>query len=197
LWVGTRIKATAGELKQIREIRAGSSYVSQESMVAAFGLGEYSKVDEIEIRWPDGTIQTLQNIKADQRLVVTPESWTIQAQVDPSNLKLTKWGKVRRLALYPNYPNPFNPETWIPFQLAERAEIKIEVYNIHGQLIRTLELGERDPGPYLLPPQAAYWDGKNEGGEKVSSGIYFYRLIATAGESQQQKSATNSMVLIK
>ena len=197
LWIGTRIKAIAGDLKQIREIRAGSSYVSQESMAAAFGLGEYSTVDEIEIRWPNGTIQTLQNIKADQLLVVTPKSWTIQAQVDPSGLKLTKWGKVRRLALHPNYPNPFNPETWIPFQLAEKAEIKIEVYNIHGQRIRILKLGEKKPGLYLTQSQAAYWDGRNGGGEKVSSGVYFYRLIATADDSQQQQSTTNSMVLIK
>ncbi|HCK16347.1 TPA: hypothetical protein DHW51_19640 [Candidatus Poribacteria bacterium] len=166
-------------------------------MVAAFGLGGYNTVDEIEIRWPNGTIQTLQNIKADQLLVVTPESWTIQAQVDPSGLKLTKWGKVRRLALHPNYPNPFNPETWIPFQLAEKAEIKIEVYNIHGQRIRILKLGEKNSGLYLTQSQAAYWDGKNEGGEKVSSGVYFYRLIATADDSQQQQSTTNSMVLIK
>lgn len=197
LWIGTRIKAIAGDLKQIREIRAGSSYVSQESMVAAFGLGGYNTVDEIEIRWPNGTIQTLQNIKADQLLVVTPESWTIQTQVKPSGLKLTKWGKVRRLALHPNYPNPFNPETWIPFQLAEKAEIKIEVYNIHGQRIRILKLGEKKPGLYLTQSQAAYWDGKNEGGEKVSSGVYFYRLIATDDNSQQQQSTTNSMVLIK
>ena len=197
LWIGTRIKAVAGDLRQIREIRAGSSYVSQESMVAAFGLGGYEKVDEIEIRWPNGAIQTLKNMKADQLLVVTPESWTIQAQVDPSGLKLTKWGKVRHLALYPNYPNPFNPETWIPFQLAEKAKIKIEVYNIHGQLMRVLELGKKGPGLYLTPSQAAYWDGKNEGGEKVSSGIYFYRLIATADESQQKQSAIDRMVLIK
>ena len=78
-----------------------------------------------------------------------------------------------------------------------KDQIKIEVYNIHGQLMRVLGLGEKGPGLYQAPSQAAYWDGKNEGGEKVSSGIYFYRLIATADGSQQQKSATNSMVLIK
>ena len=104
---------------------------------------------------------------------------------------------MRRLALHPNYPNPFNPETWIPFQLAEKAEIKIEVYNIHGQQIRILKLGEKKPGLYLTQAQAAYWDGKNEGGEKVSSGVYFYRLIATDDNSQQQQSTTNSMDLIK
>ena len=102
-----------------------------------------------------------------------------------------------RTRLLPNYPNPFNPETWIPFQLAEKAEIKIEVYNIHGQRIRILKLGEKKPGLYLTQSQAAYWDGRNGGGEKVSSGVYFYRLIATADDSQQQQSTTNSMVLIK
>ena len=79
----------------------------------------------------------------------------------------------------------------------EKAKIKIEVYNIHGQLMRVLELGKKGPGLYLTPSQAAYWDGKNEGGEKVSSGIYFYRLIATADESQQKQSAIDRMVLIK
>ena len=77
-----------------------------------------------------------------------------------------------------NYPNPSNPETWIPYQLAEAAEVRIDIYGMHGELVRTLALGYQDPGFYRSRGRAAYWDGTNERGEPVASGIYFYRLSA-------------------
>jgi flagellar hook assembly protein FlgD len=80
--------------------------------------------------------------------------------------------------LLQNYPNPFNPETWIPYQLSEPASVVIRIYNAQGQLIRTLDVGQRSAGFYLGRTKAAYWDGKNEAGEKVASGIYFYQLYA-------------------
>ncbi|GIX07015.1 MAG: hypothetical protein KatS3mg115_1418 [Candidatus Poribacteria bacterium] len=80
--------------------------------------------------------------------------------------------------LLPNYPNPFNPETWIPFQLAEDAAVRLVIYNVSGQAIRTLDLGQRSAGFYTRPGNAAYWDGRNELGEPVSSGVYFYELRA-------------------
>jgi hypothetical protein len=80
--------------------------------------------------------------------------------------------------LRPNYPNPFNPDTWIPFELAQDASVRIEIYAVTGQLVRTLELGYRPAGYYLGRARAAYWDGRNEAGESVASGIYFYRLVA-------------------
>ena len=78
--------------------------------------------------------------------------------------------------LYPNYPNPFNPETWIPYQLAMDAEITIRIYNTEGRIVRTIFSGHQVSGYYLTRNQAAYWDGKNELGEQVASGVYIYEL---------------------
>jgi len=85
-----------------------------------------------------------------------------------------------RTALLPNYPNPFNPETWIPFSLSQASETTLRIYDIDGQVIRTLELGAREAGSYASRERAAYWDGRNDLGEKVASGVYFYELSADA-----------------
>lgn len=84
----------------------------------------------------------------------------------------------KETVLLPNYPNPFNPETWIPYQLAAAADATIRVYTASGELVRTLALGYQSAGTYQSRSQAAYWDGKNELGEPVASGIYFYTLSA-------------------
>ncbi len=77
---------------------------------------------------------------------------------------------------FQNYPNPCNPGTWIPFMLASGGEVAVTIYSTNGQLIRRLELGYRDPGVYISKNRAVYWDGSNEFGEKVVSGVYFYHL---------------------
>ncbi|MCY4571019.1 MAG: leucine-rich repeat domain-containing protein [Candidatus Poribacteria bacterium] len=79
-------------------------------------------------------------------------------------------------ALLPNYPNPFNPETWIPYQLAKSSDVKITIYDARGVVVRRLELGHRQAGYYADRSRAAYWDGRNGLGEHVASGIYFYQL---------------------
>ena len=79
-------------------------------------------------------------------------------------------------ALLPNYPNPFNPETWIPYQLATPADVTISIYAADGKLVRTLDLGHQLVGIYESRSRAAYWDGKNENGESVASGVYYYTL---------------------
>ena len=81
-------------------------------------------------------------------------------------------------ALLANFPNPFNPETWIPFDLSETAEVTVTVYDARGMVVRRLDLGRLDPGTYRGRTDAAYWDGRNEGGEQVSSGAYIYELRA-------------------
>ena len=86
----------------------------------------------------------------------------------------------KETALLPNYPNPFNPETWIPYQLAEPADVTVSIYAADGTLVRTLALGHRSVGIYESRSRAAYWNGRNAFGEPVASGIYFYTL--TAGE---------------
>jgi hypothetical protein len=81
-------------------------------------------------------------------------------------------------SLLVNYPNPFNPETWIPYELAETTDVIIQIYDVRGHLIRTLHLGYQLAGLYLDEGRAAHWDGRDDIGEPVGSGIYFYRLSA-------------------
>ena len=94
-------------------------------------------------------------------------------------------------ALLPNYPNPFNPETWIPYQLAVPADVSISIYAADGKLVRTLDLGHRSVGIYEPRSRAAYWDGRNELGEPVASGVYFYTLTAA------EFTATRKMLIMK
>ena len=90
-----------------------------------------------------------------------------------------------------NFPNPFNPETWIPYQLSKATEVKIDIYDISGHLVRSLNLGWQPLGAYMTPSSAAYWDGKNAVGERVASGIYFYTLQTS------DFAATRRMVILK
>ena len=93
--------------------------------------------------------------------------------------------------LLANYPNPFNPETWIPYELATDTNVKITIYNTQGGVIRTLELGYQTAGYYTDREHAAYWDGRNALGEPVASGVYFYQL--TTPSFQQ----TRRLVIVK
>ena len=93
--------------------------------------------------------------------------------------------------LMANYPNPFNPETWIPFELAEDADVTIRIYGVDGTRVRTLELGRQPQGVYASRDQAAHWDGSNDHGERVASGVYMYEIIA--GDYH----ATRRMVVMK
>ena len=104
----------------------------------------------------------------------------IETRLLPSETKLLR-----------NYPNPFNPETWIPYQLTKSAEVTLNIYAVDGTLIRTLALGHQPAGLYQNRSRAAYWDGRDELGMQVTSGIYFYTL--TAGDF----SATRRMVIAK
>ena len=90
-----------------------------------------------------------------------------------------------------NYPNPFNPETWIPYQLSQSTQVQIDIYNVSGQLVRSLDLGWQATGSYMTPSSAAYWDGRNAIGERVASGIYFYTLQTS------DFTATRRMVILK
>ena len=94
-------------------------------------------------------------------------------------------------ALLANYPNPFNPETWIPYQLSKAADVTLTIYDIQGHIVRALGLGHQAAGMYQSRSRAAYWDGRNAGGEKVASGLYFYTL--TAGDF----TATRKMLIRK
>ena len=97
----------------------------------------------------------------------------------------------RETELLANYPNPFNPETWIPYRLAENAFVTLTIYDLSGQIIRTLEVGHRIASAYESRSKTVHWDGRNNLGEQVASGVYFYTLIA--GDF----SATRKMLILK
>ncbi len=130
------------------------------------------------------------------------EGWIAQARVADDGSLAFKEGieNLQKLlaslipeetALLANYPNPFNPETWIPYQLAESAEVTLTIYDMNGGVVRYLAVGHQAAGMYQNRSRAAYWDGRNQLGESVASGLYFYTL--TAGDF----SATRRMLILK
>ena len=106
-------------------------------------------------------------------------------------LKAFKQDIPKQTRILANYPNPFNPETWIPFELSKPANVVIRIFSSDGSLIKTLELGNKPAGYYITKDKSAYWDGKNEIGEKVASGVYFYTI--QAGEYTE----TGKMIMLK
>ena len=114
------------------------------------------------------------------------------APAAPAQVTLTRLpAPAAETSLLPNYPNPFNPETWIPYQLSESADVAVSIYAIDGRLVRRLDLGQMPSGVYRSRARAAYWDGRNAAGEPVASGVYFYTL--QAGDFK----ATRKMVIRK
>ena len=134
----------------------------------------------------------------------TVQQWLAQAQAMQPNGTDAKYQRgivfLQRLlaaltpkqtALLPNYPNPFNPETWIPYQLSVPAEVSVSIYAANGKLVRMLDFGHQPAGIYHIRGRAAYWDGRNSLGERVASGVYFYTF--TAGDF----TATRKMLVVK
>ncbi|MDE0297384.1 MAG: dockerin type I domain-containing protein [Candidatus Poribacteria bacterium] len=97
----------------------------------------------------------------------------------------------RQNLLLQNYPNPFNPETWLPFQITATSDVSMHIYSNHGHLVRRIPLGIRPPGRYISTSEAAHWDGKNDRGEPVAAGTYFYTL------STDTFTATKKMIVTK
>ena len=119
-----------------------------------------------------------------------------KAEVNEGNFAIRlKSGSISILpdkySLLQNYPNPFNPDTWIPYQLPESADVLIKIYNVRGELVRTLALGVQPAGNYVQTKKAAYWDGRNDAGERVASAVYFYTIQAV------DFCSTRKMVLLK
>jgi len=116
-----------------------------------------------------------------------PDLKAFGRSVEPSEKTLiTSWGQVKN-TLHQNYPNPCNPGTWIPYQLGLGSHVTINIYDISGKLVRTLGMGRREPGLYVNTQEAAYWNGKNQQGESVGSGVYFYQLLTNNGYSSTKK----------
>ena len=121
------------------------------------------------------------------RFTVTPDALANAVL----RVTLDSVGNPKQSLLLQNYPNPFNPETWIPYNLSEAADVTLSIYDTTGQRILTLSLGFQSAGFYQSRSRAAYWDGRNDLGERVSSGVYFYQL---SGQSFHQM---KRMVIVK
>ena len=176
--IGARVELSVNGRVQIREVSGGSGYGSQPSFTVEFGLGADTVVDLVKIKWPSGVVTRFTDVPANQLMVVEENFLSVET-VDT---RYQGAEIIRRPALesclMPNYPNPFNPETWFPYRLAESANVKITIYNLSGRLIRTLDLGLKGAGSYTSKVKAAYWDGRSDIGEHAASGIYFYQLKA-------------------
>ena len=126
------------------------------------------------------------------------ESHPLNFKVTPEHLanavlsiRLDSIGKPKLTQLLQNFPNPFNPETWIPYQLETATDVTLQIYDTFGGIVRTLDLGFKGQGFYMTRSTAAYWDGRNNLGEQVASGVYFYSL------QTPDFSATRKMLILK
>ena len=160
--------------------------VGYQLTIVAVATGQAAAIDdilEISAQSPDPSI------------AVQPIRYTVTAE----DVK-RGWIQLEALVAYkipavtellPNYPNPFNPETWIPYRLAEDAFVTLTIYDRSGQVVRTFDVGHRRAAVYESRSKAIYWDGRNEIGEQVTSSVYFYHL--SAGDY----SATRKMLILK
>ena len=143
---------------------------------------EVGDVIEVRVIGPGGNVEShTLNFK------VTPESIADAVL----SIRLDSIGQPKLTQLLQNFPNPFNPETWIPYQLETAADVSLQIYDTSGDIVRTLDLGFKGQGFYMTRSRAAYWDGRNNLGEQVASGIYFYSLHTP------DFSATRKMLILK
>ena len=172
------------------------------SAVDVNGDGVVSILDLIRVAQGIAGSPAAPAIRAKSVDAATIEAWIAQARLEDDGSLAFKQG-IKNLenllaslipeetALLRNYPNPFNPETWIPYQLSEPAEVTLTIYDINGQLIRRLAVGHQPAGMYQSRSRAVYWDGRNQLGESVASGLYFYTLTA------DEFTATRRMMILK
>ena len=107
--------------------------------------------------------------------------WDFSPYMTPPEPTAVQWSSGTRpvqTVVGANWPNPFNPETWIPYQLHTPAFVRLSIYDLQGALVREIDLGHRPAGRYDSRAGAVHWDGRDKGGQRVSSGVYLYQLQA-------------------
>ena len=176
--------------------------VSAGSAVDVNGDGVVSILDLILVSQGIAGSPAAPVTRTDSVDAATIQAWIAQAQLEDDGSLAFKQGIENLLnlltslipeetALFANYPNPFNPETWIPYQLAESAAVTLTIYDLNGKMIRRLRVGHQAAGMYRSRSRAVYWDGRNQLGEPVASGLYFYTLTA------DEFTATRRMLILK
>ncbi len=161
--IGARVRVVAAGASQIREVSGGSGYMSQDSLPLEFGLGAAAIVDTLEILWPSGIVERAVGVAVDQMLQVVEGTWT--GIPDDGALP-------RDTVLHGNYPNPFNPVTLIQYELPAAMNVRLVVHDLSGRVVRTLESAVAKPAGR----HTTAWDGCDDRGDRVASGVYFYKL---------------------
>ncbi|MFC1714193.1 YCF48-related protein [Candidatus Poribacteria bacterium] len=122
-----------------------------------------------------------------ERAVAAEGKATIQWARLRSSEGMEEGGLPEKTKVYQNYPNPFNPDTWIPYQLSGSSRVSITICDLTGHTVKILDPGFREQGYYISQDRAAHWDGRNQQGEPVGSGVYFYQLAVNDSYSSTRK----------
>lgn len=182
--VGARVEVFAGNLKQIDEVRAGSSYASMHPLELHFGVRNAPQIDKVLVYWPSGIKQEVANLNVNQVHTITEPERSNAVASGALNLP-------QNFFLAQNFPNPFNPETKINYELPTRAAVALQIFNTAGQLVRFYQTGTQEAGAHTIS-----WDGKDASGARVASGVYFYQMSFTSANVKTQ-SETKKMALIQ
>ena len=177
--------AALGDLATLTELR-----LSENKIISVNPLENLTALTTLELSEnPISNYAPLRRLKEKNPGI----SIDIDITADPSSAQAAPSSPMlpNETALLPNYPNPFNPETWIPYQLSQAADVTLTLYDVRGVIVRQLALGHRPAGFYQSRARAAYWDGRNALGEQVASGLYFYTF--TTGDF----TATGKMLIRK
>ncbi len=178
--LGAMIKVTAGGITQTRLVVSGTGYMCNAPLRKHFGLGSASTIDQVEIRWPDGEVQTFGGFRANLTLHVVQGENPLSGVGDavPAVTRLDG-----------AYPNPFNPRTAFSFSLAHDDHVLLQVFDVRGRLVRSVVDADLPAGDF----RGTYvWDGTDNQGRTVTSGTYFYRLTTGGGFTD-----TGKMLLLK
>lgn len=185
--IGAKVHARAiingNSVWQMREISTQNSFNGHNSLRVHFGLGNAAKIEELVFQWPSGVVDVMTDVDVNQFITVT-ETASLAKAPGSSDSEIS--ALPNKFALHQNYPNPFNPTTTIRYALPADARIVLTVYNAAGQQVKTLVNALQSAGEKTIQ-----WDGIDDRGEKVSSGIYLYKL--KAGNFIQ----TRKMILMK
>ena len=160
----------------------GDYFAAATADLARRSVVQVGDVIEVRVIGPGGNVES--DILSS---IVTPEDLADAVL----SIRLDSIGQPKLTQLLQNFPNPFNPETWIPYQLETSADVTLQIYDTSGDVVRTLDLGFKGQGFYMTRSTAAYWDGRNNMGEPVASGVYFYSL------NTPDFSATRKMLILK
>ena len=177
--LGARVELRAGGQRILREVQSVYGYCSQVQPRLHFGLGELEQVDSLWVMWPDGSEGLQLDISADQHLKLGRKDLITAVLSEEETLPTV-------FALQPNYPNPFNAQTIIAYQLPHRTPVALTIYNIAGQVVKRLVDEVQEAGRYQVA-----WKGRDEQGRVVGSGVYLYRFEADGFER------TRRLVLLK